>query len=282
MLKVVIILIAATLLTLSAAPLLKLDDLTPSPPTAIVLVHGLFSGASIWDTMAPQISRQINNKKDSSYIQIGIEQVINPAALCWDAVFGNEEIYCTELANIDGDAKFRSRPVPLTQAEEHIFGLKKGDFDVQNIAWKFNYEDASQALSASMDKKNKFLGNYVFAINFANNNQLSFDAQGVQLKAIIDDISTVTGINDFILIGHSMGGLASRAYIQNEETKNIQKLITLETPHLGGIGAGIYTILSKNAGVNLASDSMDLQQLNTGISAILKGNIIIFVKSNGT
>ena len=47
----------------------------------------------------------------------------------------------------------------------------------------------------------------------------------------------------FILIGHSNGGLVSRYYIENMDgDKNVDKLITIDTPHYGSIMAYFSTI----------------------------------------
>jgi len=116
-------------------------------------------------------------------------------------------------------------------------------------------------------KQDKFKNYRVFAVNFSNNKHLTFDAQGYELKEVIDNIKEVTNVNSFILIGHSMGGLASRAYIQNEKKQDIKALITIDTPNLGGqswggIAAGSYTHKGGNAAVNLAGDSIALSKLN--------------------
>lgn len=65
--------------------------------------------------------------------------------------------------------------------------------------------------------------------------------------AIIDrGVATLraeTGQNQIILVGHSMGGLAARAYIRDHGHVHISKVITLGTPHHGtglanfGVGA---------------------------------------------
>ena len=57
--------------------------------------------------------------------------------------------------------------------------------------------------------------------------------KGVQLKAMIDRVVSDTKRRNIIIIAHSMGGLAARAYIQNERTDGdiiINKLITSKYP----------------------------------------------------
>ncbi len=234
--------------------------------TNIVLVHGLNDGASSWGNMAPYISQQMG-LKDGSYIEVALKIDINPEAKCWNGD-GEEEILCIDLDDINSQNRFRSLKDLRSQAKDHIYGLDKGDFNITSIDWKLN-NDVNVTSNLSTKEK-LFFKHRVFAINFTNNNQLSFDAQGIQLKAVIDDIYNVNKIEDFILISYSMGGLASRAYIQNEEIKNIQKFITLDTPHLGMknfplVSEGTYIDFSRNAGVNLAPDSMALSKINSEV-----------------
>ncbi|SHO81186.1 hypothetical protein MNB_SV-15-1570 [hydrothermal vent metagenome] len=214
----------------------------------IILVHGLNSGASIWNSIAPRISNYMKIDNNLT-VDVGIEINIDSNAKCFDGAVDGE-VLCGDLDNIKSQSKYRSI------ANDKVFGLKRGDFEVSKVEYQINGDIITQDILQQQK---------VFAINFSNSNQLSFDAQGYELKRIIDDISMRTGIDNFILIGHSMGGLAIRAYIQNEEIKRVEKVITLNTPHLGANG-GIYNDTTKNAGVNLANDSKSYQLLNSNIS----------------
>ena len=49
----------------------------------------------------------------------------------------------------------------------------------------------------------------------------------------IDEVLTATGAAQLILVGHSMGGLAIRAYLQRHGKARVARLITLGTPHRG-------------------------------------------------
>ncbi|MDK9702343.1 MAG: alpha/beta fold hydrolase [Sulfuritalea sp.] len=49
----------------------------------------------------------------------------------------------------------------------------------------------------------------------------------------IDEVLAATGAPQVILVGHSMGGLASRAYLRRHGTARVARLITLGTPHQG-------------------------------------------------
>ncbi|MFD2909260.1 alpha/beta fold hydrolase [Flavobacterium ardleyense] len=70
-------------------------------------------------------------------------------------------------------------------------------------------------------------------------NQAAVAKQGIALKKAIERILSITGKDKVILVGHSMGGLASREYVQNESNwqadnkHHIAKILTLGTPHGG-------------------------------------------------
>jgi hypothetical protein len=66
----------------------------------------------------------------------------------------------------------------------------------------------------------------------------SLDDNAVWVKDAIDRAKAATGRDTVILIGHSMGGLVSRAYIESELFKqewnrDVSKLFTFGSPHLG-------------------------------------------------
>lgn len=81
-------------------------------------------------------------------------------------------------------------------------------------------------------------------------NQSAIAKQGMALRHAIKQVLKTTGKNKVILVGHSMGGLASREYLQNKSLwqadgeHHIAKLVTTGTPHGGsnttsyGMGIG--------------------------------------------
>jgi len=86
-------------------------------------------------------------------------------------------------------------------------------------------------------------------------NQSAIAKQGAAVKVAVQRVMELTGKDKVILVGHSMGGLASREYIQNsynwqaDNQHHVAKLLTVGTPHGGsnasdsGLGwfAGIQT-----------------------------------------
>ena len=76
-------------------------------------------------------------------------------------------------------------------------------------------------------------------------NQSAIAKQGIALKDLIQRVLNLTQRDKVILMGHSMGGLAAREYLQNPENwtdsyinHHIAKLVTTGTPHGGSNAAG--------------------------------------------
>lgn len=74
----------------------------------------------------------------------------------------------------------------------------------------------------------------LYTFNFSHKYDLSYREQAKQLATGVRLIKKINHAKKVILIGHSMGGLAARAYIQLENgSKNVSTLITIGTPHYG-------------------------------------------------
>jgi pimeloyl-ACP methyl ester carboxylesterase len=63
------------------------------------------------------------------------------------------------------------------------------------------------------------------------------DSYADALARRIDDICTATGADKLVILAHSMGGLAARAYLRRHGARRVAKLITLGTPHHGTVMA---------------------------------------------
>lgn len=102
-----------------------------------------------------------------------------------------------------------------------------------------------------------------FALNFANNNDISFAAQGLQLREVIHQIIAWTGRSGVYIVAHSMGGLASRAYLQYFNDDKVKGLITISSPHLGTYVARLDILgIGGDIAKQLVVDSDDLKLLN--------------------
>jgi pimeloyl-ACP methyl ester carboxylesterase len=108
------------------------------------------------------------------------------------------------------------------------------------------------------DPVNFVEGEDFFRINFADPND-DFLCQGREVEAKVFTIKQHTGEPKVTLVGHSMGGLASRAYLQSAKTgqscgngqppgvqisfrHDIDKLITIGTPHNGALFADLISL----------------------------------------
>lgn len=92
-------------------------------------------------------------------------------------------------------------------------------------------------------------------------NQAAIKKQGIAVKAAIKHILETTGKNKVVIVSHSMGGLASREYLQNpvnwqdDGEHHIAKLVTLGTPH-GGSNISGTSLSTFFTGIDEKSDAM--------------------------
>jgi triacylglycerol esterase/lipase EstA (alpha/beta hydrolase family) len=61
-----------------------------------------------------------------------------------------------------------------------------------------------------------------------------------QLAAKVDAVCAATGAQRVALVGHSMGGLVSRAYVRRFGAARVERIITIGTPHHGSVLAWTY------------------------------------------
>jgi triacylglycerol esterase/lipase EstA (alpha/beta hydrolase family) len=66
----------------------------------------------------------------------------------------------------------------------------------------------------------------------------SIDGYGRQLHAAVERLRRATGLRP-LLVGHSMGGLAVRAYLAQHGASGVHGIITIGTPHHGTVHAAL-------------------------------------------
>ena len=108
------------------------------------------------------------------------------------------------------------------------------------------------------------MGNYDTAIGSTEpsylSNQSAIFKQGRAVRDAIKHVRQITGKDKVILVGHSMGGLASREYLENpaiwqaDGYNHVAKLFTIGTPH-GGSNAD-FTGIAALAGVDNRSEAV--------------------------
>lgn len=75
--------------------------------------------------------------------------------------------------------------------------------------------------------------------NQVESSEAAITKQGIALGRIVRHVLDITGRENVILVGHSMGGLAAREYVQNpavwqnDGMHHVAKIVTIGTPHGG-------------------------------------------------
>ena len=110
---------------------------------------------------------------------------------------------------------------------------------------------------------------YPNILNEAYSNQSAVAKQGCALSKVIEEVLNITQAQEVILVGHSMGGLASREYIQNKSNwqsdgkHHVAKLVTIGTPNGGSNISGAY-VGSLLSGIDELSEAVrDLRHPST-------------------
>jgi pimeloyl-ACP methyl ester carboxylesterase len=103
-------------------------------------------------------------------------------------------------------------------------------------------------------------------------NQSAIAKQGYALKIAIQQVLSLTGRDKVILMGHSMGGLAAREYLQNQGNwkdpyvnHHVAKLITTGTPH-GGSNKSVPFLVSLYNGLESQSEAIRDLKISYSVS----------------
>ena len=121
------------------------------------------------------------------------------------------------------------------------------DVYTSNDGVLLNFEDLDLNVPADIYSLNfdisligeKYVSENILFINDNLSNQSGVFRQGKAIQSAIKKVLELTGKEEVILVGHSMGGLACREYIQNTENwqadgqHHVNKIYTLDTPHRG-------------------------------------------------
>ena len=110
-------------------------------------------------------------------------------------------------------------------------------------------------------------------------NEASIAKQGVALTRTIQQVLNITGRDKVILMGHSMGGLCAREYIQNPANwtepnvnHHVAKLVTTGTPHGGYTGVNNFIL----TGINSSSEAyrdLRAEYSNNNLGVFLFGGV---------
>ncbi|SFV70823.1 hypothetical protein MNB_SM-5-1104 [hydrothermal vent metagenome] len=219
----------------------------------ILFVHGLKSNADTFFKAASNFNDTV--------MKLGVSHR-DANGTCY---IGTEEINCSDIASNNTLAK------ALT-----ISGLVD-NFKTDIYFKDINVSDANLSMDNATQYTNQNFDTNVFILNLSNNINLSFEAQGKELQSVIQTITQATSDNNFVLVGHSMGGLAIRSYAQyyfDSNQTNLDEIITIGTPNKG-VNYSMPESIYKASAYNLQSSSDDLARLNSTNLAVY--NTIPFI-----
>jgi len=108
---------------------------------------------------------------------------------------------------------------------------------------------------------------------------LSFTQQGYEVGMVVQAVKKATGTSKVILVGHSMGGLAARAYLQGQGrwdglrsmaySNDVASAITIGAPHQGSPLANILVVPFPTGWLSwLNPISVAIEALETGSPAL--------------
>lgn len=98
-----------------------------------------------------------------------------------------------------------------------------------------------------------------------------------QVQAAVESLCAAAGAPKLVIVAHSMGGLAARAWMRDHGAARVARLITLGTPHhgtcLASFGVGRNAAQMRRAGGADGAESAWLRQLAAGENAATRALI---------
>jgi pimeloyl-ACP methyl ester carboxylesterase len=209
-------------------------------PYPIIFIHGLDSDASVWDSTT--------NFMDANF----------------NFTFGGRIDF--NLNNDNNNGTSNKLFYPLSGADIAQWGsmvLTNGDYYYLNFA--VGSDGSYNPLNIS-------------PLNVLSN-EAAIAKQGAALSRAIQQVTNITGRDKVILMGHSMGGLCAREYLQNPSNwtepninHHVAKLITTGTPHGGYTGSNFFLA----TGINSSSEAyrdLRTEYSNSNSGVFLSGGI---------
>jgi len=186
------------------------------PPYPIIFIHGLNSDDGTWQTT-------INYFRDN---------------FGWNDPYFDDQGIFHALLNASDLSTHYGMDVK-TQFPNERNDLYNGN--IYAINFKNWWDPATENLKPRQNRS-------ALNIDFSQSNESAIAKQGYALGQMIKKVLTATGKSKVILVGHSMGGLAAREYLQRKGTDGkpkwwafpnepsghrVAKLVTIGTPHAG-------------------------------------------------
>ncbi len=189
------------------------------PPYPIIFVHGLNSDDGTWQTT-------INYLRDN---------------FGWNDPYFNDQGIFHALLNASDLSTHFGMDVK-TQFPNENNDLYNGN--IYAINFKNWWDPATEDLKP---RQNRF----ALTIDFSQSNESAIAKQGYALGQMIKKVLAATGKSKVILVGHSMGGLAAREYLQRKDANGNPQWWAFPNEPFGHRVAKLATIGTPNAGSNM-------------------------------
>jgi pimeloyl-ACP methyl ester carboxylesterase len=173
---------------------------TPILPYPIIFIHGLISSSDTWNSFTDYL--------DSKF----------------GFTYGGRLDYCLNFDRNDSTANTLSGILSGKGKDMGSFSSTLIPGDYYCVNFDVGYNGSVHPNGSTYDVRS---------------NQSAIAKQGMAVKWAIKAVLEATGRDKVILMGHSMGGLASREYLQNPDlwqadgAHHVAKLVTTGTPHGG-------------------------------------------------
>lgn len=206
-------------------------------PYPIIFVHGLNSDDRTWNNTITQLSGSFQLSSAHT-----LSAVINSRG-------GDTTLYLSDVVIPLRDA---SGTIVNALSASSLYCINYGNFWNRNVS----------------DPRIFIYDNTTPGSNQSPSNQSAISKQAYVLKIMIDSVLRITGAEKIILVGHSMGGLAIREYLQRVENgthkwwidpsdssgHKVARVVTTGTPHLG-------TNVTSNPFINIDNSSEAMRDL---------------------
>ena len=225
-------------------------------PYPIIFVHGVNAGEYTWDSALARLGQ-------SWYV--GNPHNLNFVLNAWG---GNSGYFTNYLNDVVIPLKDENGYVVNSITKSSIYTINFKNFWNQNLSDPRIYIHSNDGPGLPLFE--------------SKSNESAIYKQGFALSILIDSVLRVTGAEKVILVGHSMGGLAIREYLQRKKDNGnpkwwidtndvtnghkVAKVLTMSTPHLGSNEPFVYLV-----GVNQWGEAMrDIRYYYNDKERILK------------